>query len=61
MGALGTKERLESFIERYDSWCDPDTPAFHYGTHYSSGAFVLYYLIRLEPFTSLHIDLQARR
>ena len=61
MGALGSPERLKGYIERYESWCDPETPAFHYGTHYSSGAFVLYYLIRMEPYTSLHIELQGGR
>ncbi|CAM9116037.1 unnamed protein product [Scytosiphon promiscuus] len=34
-------------------------PPFHHGTHYSTSAYVLWYLIRLEPFTSLHIHLQA--
>ncbi len=33
-------------------------PPFHFGSHYSAAAFVLWYLIRLEPFTSLHIQLQ---
>lgn len=34
-------------------------PPFHHGSHYSSSAYVLWYLMRLEPFTSLHIHLQA--
>ena len=59
MGALGSSERADAYRERYETWCDPEIPAFHYGTHYSCGALVLYYLIRLEPFTSLHIDLQS--
>ena len=33
---------------------------FHYGTHYSSAAVVLYFLLRLEPFTSHFLkDLQG--
>lgn len=32
-----------------------------YGTHYSSAAAVLYYLVRQEPFTSMHIRLQVHR
>lgn len=34
---------------------------FHYGTHYSNSAGVLHYLVRLEPYTSLHIELQSGR
>jgi hypothetical protein len=34
---------------------------FHYGTHYSNSAGVLHYLVRVEPFTSLHIELQSGR
>jgi hypothetical protein len=40
---------------------DPDTPAFHYGSHYSTPAIVHSYLLRLEPFTSLHRTLQGGR
>jgi hypothetical protein len=32
---------------------------FHYGTHYSNSAMVLHYLVRVEPFTTLHINLQS--
>lgn len=35
-------------------------PPFHHGSHYSSSAYVLWFLMRLEPFTSLHIHLQVR-
>ena len=34
---------------------------FHYGSHYSSSAGVLYYMLRVEPFTTLHIKLQSGR
>ena len=34
---------------------------FHYGTHYSNSAMVLHYLVRVEPFASLHIELQSGR
>lgn len=34
-------------------WDDPlQTKPFHYGTHYSSAAITLHYLMRLEPFTT---------
>lgn len=35
-----------------------DCPPYHYGSHYSTAGFVIWYLLRLEPFTSLHIWLQ---
>lgn len=38
---------------------DMALPPFHHGTHYSTSAYVLWFLMRLEPFTSLHIHLQA--
>ncbi|KAJ2816233.1 hypothetical protein GGI24_005781, partial [Coemansia furcata] len=60
IGALNEK-RLSHFIERYESFEDPvgRIKKFHYGTHYSSAASVAYYLIRLEPFASVHVSLQS--
>lgn len=40
-------------------WDDPDTPPFHYGSHYSAAGYVLYWLIRMEPFTTLFLNLQG--
>ena len=34
-------------------------PPFHYGSHYSAAGVVLFYLIRLEPFTRLNRNLQV--
>lgn len=34
-------------------------PPFLYGTHYSSAASVLFYLIRMEPFTTHFLSLQG--
>jgi hypothetical protein len=52
MGAIGSASRLKSFLERFQS---PDhfssAPAYHYGSHYSSPAIILHYLIRLDPFS----------
>ena len=39
-------------------WRDEAMPGFHYGSHYSSSGIVLYYLIRLEPYTTQAIRLQ---
>ena len=54
IGALNPK-RLEQFRERYHTFEDPSgvMKPFLYGTHYSSAASVMYYLLRLEPFTTL--------
>jgi hypothetical protein len=38
---------------------DPMTSPHHYGACYSNPAFVLWWLVRLEPFTSLHINLSG--
>eukprot|EP00615_Pteridomonas_danica_P005817 CAMPEP_0114332244 /NCGR_PEP_ID=MMETSP0101-20121206/2953_1 /TAXON_ID=38822 ORGANISM="Pteridomonas danica, Strain PT" /NCGR_SAMPLE_ID=MMETSP0101 /ASSEMBLY_ACC=CAM_ASM_000211 /LENGTH=2382 /DNA_ID=CAMNT_0001462853 /DNA_START=527 /DNA_END=7678 /DNA_ORIENTATION=- len=59
MGAIDEKRRLE-FLERYESFMDADIPSFMYGSHYSTAAgVVLHYLVRLQPFASLHQDLQG--
>lgn len=58
MGAI-TDSRKNAFEERFNLWDDPKIPKFHYGSHYSSAAIVLYYMIRLEPFTSQNIQLQG--
>ncbi|XP_060018110.1 neurobeachin-like protein 2 isoform X5 [Lagenorhynchus albirostris] len=49
--------------EKYESFEDPagTIDRFHYGTHYSNAAGVMHYLIRVEPFTSLHVQLQSGR
>ncbi|KAL2621191.1 hypothetical protein R1flu_001396 [Riccia fluitans] len=58
IGALNTT-RLEKFLERYENFDDPVIPKFHYGSHYSSAGTVLYYLVRMEPFSTLAIDIQG--
>ncbi|KAF5183051.1 Beach domain-containing protein b [Thalictrum thalictroides] len=58
VGALDSR-RFEVFEDRYRNFSDPDIPSFYYGSHYSSMGIVLFYLLRLEPFTSLHRNLQG--
>ena len=58
MGAIGDKRKIQ-FLERYKSWEDEIIPKFHYGTHYASAATTLYYLLRLEPFTRVALQLQG--
>uniref|UniRef100_A0A8C5UPU8 WD repeat and FYVE domain containing 3 n=1 Tax=Microcebus murinus TaxID=30608 RepID=A0A8C5UPU8_MICMU len=36
-----------------------ETPAYHYGTHYSSAMIVASYLVRMEPFTQIFLRLQG--
>ena len=42
--------------EKFETWIDDQVPPFLYGTHYSTMAFVLHWLARVEPFSTLHID-----
>ncbi|KAK2185649.1 hypothetical protein NP493_229g03011 [Ridgeia piscesae] len=58
IGALNPTRR-QFFEERYESWEHEQIPPFHYGTHYSTAAFTLNWLIRLEPFTSFFLYLQG--
>eukprot|EP00180_Rhodochaete_pulchella_P002287 Plantae.Rhodophyta-Rhodochaete_pulchella.ctg346.p1 GENE.Plantae.Rhodophyta-Rhodochaete_pulchella.ctg346~~Plantae.Rhodophyta-Rhodochaete_pulchella.ctg346.p1 ORF type:complete len:1806 (-),score=204.04 Plantae.Rhodophyta-Rhodochaete_pulchella.ctg346:877-5754(-) len=56
----GVSERERYFRERYRSWSDPrGVPPFHFGSHYSSAGTVLHFLVRMEPFSSLFIQLQG--
>ncbi|KIX09499.1 uncharacterized protein Z518_00579 [Rhinocladiella mackenziei CBS 650.93] len=57
-----TIEREREFRERYHTFAemgDHNTPAFHYGTHYSSAMIVTSYLIRLQPFVKSYLLLQG--
>ncbi|KAI9715083.1 MAG: hypothetical protein M1812_006201 [Candelaria pacifica] len=61
MGAQNATRESE-FRERYQSFAemgDPNTPSFHYGTHYSSAMIVTSYLIRLQPFVQSYLLLQG--
>nr|CAB3264214.1 neurobeachin [Phallusia mammillata] len=58
IGALNPK-RATYFQTRYDNWDDPQIPKFHYGTHYSNAAFTLGWLVRVEPFTTMFLNLQG--
>ncbi len=62
IGALN-ETRLKQLQERYRDMegFDMDGYNFLYGTHYSSPGFVLHYMLRQEPFTTLAIELQGGR
>ncbi|KAL9227541.1 hypothetical protein vseg_003219 [Gypsophila vaccaria] len=54
-----TPDGEEEFRKRYESWDDPEVPKFHYGSHYSSAGIVLFYLLRLPPFSTENQKLQG--
>ena len=66
MGALRREESFQTRYEAMASMWDPSNDGdslnrpFHYGTHYSSAAIVLHYLVRLQPFSAHHVLLQVR-
>ena len=53
---IGSQEA--AFQARYRTWADDSIKAFHYGSHYSTAGSVLWYLLRLAPFTDLALELQ---
>jgi hypothetical protein len=59
IGAIGVT-RFEQLRSHFDYSLD-DESHFLYGALYSSAAVVIGYLIRLEPFTTLHVTLQSGR
>ena len=52
---------LSTHVCRFETFEDPCglIMKFHYGTHYSNAASVMHYLVRVEPFTTLHVQLQS--
>jgi WD40 repeat protein len=61
VGALNP-ERLRFLLDRFEDLDGfREEEKFLYGSHYSSPGTVLYYMIRQEPFTSMHIELQSGR
>ncbi|XP_076450797.1 neurobeachin-like protein 1 [Babylonia areolata] len=60
MGVVNPKNE-EEVRDKFDTFEDPTgtIEKFHYGTHYSNAAGVMHYMVRMEPFTTLHIQLQS--
>ncbi|KAL8210367.1 hypothetical protein R6Q57_007099 [Mikania cordata] len=58
IGAL-SDAHLKKFHEKYSTLDDPVIPNYDYGSHYSTAGTVLYYLMRVEPFTTLSIRLHG--
>ena len=62
MGAL-TEPRASIFRQRYreSQQLEEGSSGYHFGTHYSTAAVVLYFLLRCEPFTQHVITFQSGR
>jgi hypothetical protein len=50
IGALNPSRKMY-FEERYSNWEHDSVPPFHYGTHYSTAAFTLNWLLRIVSFS----------
>jgi hypothetical protein len=60
VGALN-RERLLEYRRRFEAMADPNMPKFMYGHHYSTAVgTVIHFLLRLYPFTELHVKYQVR-
>ncbi|XP_028818585.1 neurobeachin isoform X5 [Denticeps clupeoides] len=55
IGALNPK-RAVFYAERYEAWEDEQMPPCHYNTHYSTAASTLFWLVRIEPFTTFFLN-----
>ncbi|XP_063688636.1 lipopolysaccharide-responsive and beige-like anchor protein isoform X2 [Bolinopsis microptera] len=58
MGAQ-TAERAAKFRDKFEMSKEGVAPPFHYGTHYSTPGFVLMWLLRVEPYTTMFLKLQS--
>jgi hypothetical protein len=58
IGAL-EPTRLKNLIERMNAIDENEIPKFLYGSHYSSSGTALFYLLRIEPFTTHAVALQG--
>ncbi|KAH8875097.1 Neurobeachin-like protein 2 [Schistosoma japonicum] len=60
---LANPKFIDEIRKKYNSFEDPSgiMQKFHHGTHYSSAAGVLHYLVRLEPFTTYHVNLHGNK
>uniref|UniRef100_A0A673LR92 Neurobeachin n=1 Tax=Sinocyclocheilus rhinocerous TaxID=307959 RepID=A0A673LR92_9TELE len=55
IGALNPK-RAVFYTERYETWEDDGTPPHHYASLYSTAASTLFWLVRIEPFTTFFLN-----
>uniref|UniRef100_A0A8C1U301 Neurobeachin a n=1 Tax=Cyprinus carpio TaxID=7962 RepID=A0A8C1U301_CYPCA len=55
IGALNPK-RAVFYAESYETWEDDGTPPHHYASLYSTAASTLFWLVRIEPFTTFFLN-----
>lgn len=55
IGALNPK-RAVFYAERYETWEDDGAAPHHYSSLYSTAASTLYWLVRIEPFTTFFLN-----
>eukprot|EP00051_Salpingoeca_urceolata_P023614 m.403899 g.403899 ORF g.403899 m.403899 type:complete len:3205 (-) comp20124_c0_seq3:182-9796(-) len=54
-----SEQRMQKFLQKYSDLLELDEQPYHFGSHYSNAGSVLHYLVRLEPFTQLFLELQG--
>ncbi|KAL2096593.1 hypothetical protein ACEWY4_008741 [Coilia grayii] len=60
IGALNPK-RAVFYAERYETWEEEQVPPCHYNSHYSTATSTLYWLIRIEPFTTFFLNANGNK
>ncbi|XP_031428916.2 LOW QUALITY PROTEIN: neurobeachin-like [Clupea harengus] len=60
VGALNPK-RAVFYAERYETWEDEQMPPCHYNSHHSTATSTLYWLIRIEPFTTFFLNANGNK
>eukprot|EP01059_Diplonema_ambulator_P001968 TRINITY_DN11622_c0_g1_i6.p1 TRINITY_DN11622_c0_g1~~TRINITY_DN11622_c0_g1_i6.p1 ORF type:complete len:3514 (+),score=1103.06 TRINITY_DN11622_c0_g1_i6:89-10630(+) len=66
LGCLGpdarrSEDRTKEIKMKYESLESIGMTPFHFGSHYSNSGFALFYLLRLEPYTTAGIILQGAK
>lgn len=59
MGQLGSKERMQELLRKFEEGDCFENDKYHYGSHYSHPGIVLHYLIRVHPYTEGCLSLQG--
>ncbi|KAJ5077711.1 beach domain-containing protein [Anaeramoeba ignava] len=58
MGAQNAA-RMKYFALKFKDLLESEQTPYHYGTHYSNPAVALFFLVRIEPYSSLLVHLQS--
>ncbi|XP_048119783.1 neurobeachin-like isoform X1 [Alosa alosa] len=60
IGALNPK-RAVFYADRYETWEEEQMPPCHYNSHYSTSTSTLYWLVRIEPFTTFFLNANGNK